>query len=204
MSNGAKGQTLPHMLYCISSLHIQLYGNLATNRLIAQAINSISVIPPTTPYNPNALFSAAVNTHWQSDCCMGFRGGGVKGSELIDTVVIDRVTPWWTAHMAKESLSRYALAPWGMQPNTSYDESLVLYHLSSESTYYTIFCNSVVTGVCCESAATLGSCSLRSGKKSIFSAFASFAAVLNEKLTSRERTLVMYGRETFMRLASSV
>ena len=26
-----------------------------------------------------------------------------------------------------------------MQPNTSYDESLVLYHLSSESTYYTIF-----------------------------------------------------------------
>ena len=46
--------------------------------------------------------------------------------------------------------------------------------------------------------------SLRSGKKSIFSAFASFAAVLNEKLTSRERTLVMYGRETFMRLASSV
>ena len=43
----------------------------------------------------------------------------VKGSELIDTVVIDTVTPWWTAHMAKESLSRYALAPWGMQPNTS-------------------------------------------------------------------------------------
>ena len=41
------------------------------------------------------------------------------GSELIDTVVIDTVTPWWTAHMAKESLSRYALAPWGMQPNTS-------------------------------------------------------------------------------------
>jgi len=33
-----------------------------------------------------------------------------------------------------------------MQPNTSYDESLVLYHLSSESTYYTIFRNSVVTG----------------------------------------------------------
>ena len=33
-----------------------------------------------------------------------------------------------------------------MQPNTSYDESLVLYHLSSGSTYYTIFCNSVVTG----------------------------------------------------------
>jgi len=91
-----------------------------------------------------------------------------------------------------------------MQPNTSYDESLVLYHLSSGSAYYTIFCNSAVTGVCCESAATLGSCSLRSGKKSIFSAFASFAAVLNEKLTSRERTLVMYGRETFMRLASSV
>ena len=33
----------------------------------------------------------------------------------------------------------YALAPWGMQPNTSHDESLVLYHLSSDSTYYTTF-----------------------------------------------------------------
>ena len=31
-----------------------------------------------------------------------------------------------------------------------------------------------------------------------------FAAVLNEKLTSRERTLVTYGRDTFMRRASSV
>ena len=41
----------------------------------------------------------------------------VKGSELIDTVVIDTVTPWWTAHMAKESLSRYAPRAWGMQPN---------------------------------------------------------------------------------------
>ena len=43
--------------------------------------------------------------------------GGIK--ELIDTVVIDTVTPWWTAHMAKESHSRYAPRPWGMQPNTS-------------------------------------------------------------------------------------
>ena len=42
-----------------------------------------------------------------------------KGSELIDTVDIDTVTPWWTALMAKESLSRYAPRPWGMQPNTS-------------------------------------------------------------------------------------
>ena len=72
---------------------------------------------------------------------------GIKGSELIDTVVIDTVTPWWTAHMAKESLSRYALAPWCMQPNTSHDESLVLYHLSSNSAYYTIFRNLEVTGV---------------------------------------------------------
>ena len=39
----------------------------------------------------------------------------------------------------------YALAPWGMQPNTSHDESPVLYHLSSESAYYTIFRNSAVT-----------------------------------------------------------
>ena len=49
--------------------------------------------------------------------------------------------------MVKKSLLRYALAPWGMQPNTSHDESLVLYHLSSDSTYYTIFCNLVVTGL---------------------------------------------------------
>ena len=40
----------------------------------------------------------------------------------------------------------YALAPWGMQPNTSHDESPVLYHLSSDSAYYTIFRNSAVTG----------------------------------------------------------
>ena len=40
-----------------------------------------------------------------------------------------------------------ALAPWGMQPNTSLDESLVLYHLSSDSAYYTIFRNLAVTGV---------------------------------------------------------
>ena len=32
-----------------------------------------------------------------------------------------------------------ALAGWSMQPNTSHDESLVLYHLSSNSAYYTIF-----------------------------------------------------------------
>ena len=32
-----------------------------------------------------------------------------------------------------------------MQPNTSLDDSLVLYHLSSDSVYYTIFVNSVVT-----------------------------------------------------------
>ena len=41
----------------------------------------------------------------------------------------------------------YALAPWGMQPNTSNDESLVLYHLSSDSEYYTIFRNPAVTGL---------------------------------------------------------
>ena len=40
-----------------------------------------------------------------------------------------------------------ARAPWGMQPNTSHDESPVLYHLSSESAYYTIFRNSAVTGL---------------------------------------------------------
>ena len=36
-------------------------------------------------------------------------------------------------------ISRQAFAPWGMQGNTSCDESLVLYHLSSDSAYYTIF-----------------------------------------------------------------
>ena len=34
-----------------------------------------------------------------------------------------------------------------MQPNTSNDESLVLYHLSSDSAYYTIFRNLAVTGL---------------------------------------------------------
>ena len=124
---------------------------------------------------------------------------GSKRSKLIHIVA----TPCLLLHVLL-GYFQYAPRPWGMQPNTSHDESLVLYHLSSGSAYYTIFCNSAVTGVCRESAATLGSRSLRSGKKSIFSAFASFAAVLNEKLTSRERTLVMYGRETFIRLASSV
>lgn len=59
---GAKGQTLPCMLYCISLLHIQLYGNLVTKRLIVQAANSITVIPQTTPYNPNSHFPTATNT----------------------------------------------------------------------------------------------------------------------------------------------
>ena len=100
-----------------------------------------------------------------------------KGAELIDTVVIDTVTPWWTAHMAKESLSRYALAPWGMQPNTS------LAALSPRSTgavsrsclcaYYTIFGNFWVN-----------SCGRRSGMKSILRALASFAAVRKVMLTS--------------------
>lgn len=41
--------------------------------------------------------------------------------------------------MAKESLSRYALARWGMQPNTSRDAFSVSFHQSSDGTYYTIF-----------------------------------------------------------------
>ncbi len=40
--------------------------------------------------------------------------------------------------------------------------------------------------------------------KSIFRAFASFAAVRNEKFTSCRNTFVMYGRDTFIRRASSV
>ena len=52
---------------------------------------------------------------------------GSEGSELIDTVVIDTVTPWWTAHMAKESLSRYAPHPWGMQPNTSLARDVMVF-----------------------------------------------------------------------------
>ena len=93
------------------------------------------------------------------------------------------------------SISCHALAPWGMQPNTSHDESLVLYHLSSDSEYYTIFRNPAVTGEGEKSAAagvSLASCSRKSGKKSIFSALASFAAVRNEKLTSWRSTFEMY------------
>ena len=68
---------------------------------------------------------------------------GVKGSELIDTVVIDTVTPWWTAHMAKESLSRYAPRAWGMQPNTSLAADLprfpwAAFHSCLYTAYYTI------------------------------------------------------------------
>ena len=48
------------------------------------------------------------------------------------------------------------------------------------------------------------SCGRSSGKKSILSASASFAAVRKEKFTSWCSTLVMYGRDTFMRRASSV
>ena len=42
-------------------------------------------------------------------------------------------------------IHRQTLVPWGMQPNTSYDDSLVFHHLSSVSAYYTIFYNSAVT-----------------------------------------------------------
>jgi len=91
-----------------------------------------------------------------------------------------------------------------MQWNTSCDESLVLYHLSSDSVYYTIFVNSAVTNPSGSFSASPASRSLRSGMKSILRAFANFAAVRNEKLTSWRSTLVMYGRETCIRLASSV
>ena len=47
-------------------------------------------------------------------------------------------------------------------------------------------------------------CGRSSGKKSILRALASFAAVRKEKLTSWFSTFVMYGRDTFMRRASSV
>ena len=50
----------------------------------------------------------------------------------------------------------------------------------------------------------LSFCGLREGKKSIFRAFASFAAVRNEKFTSSCSTFVIYGRDTFIRRASSV
>ena len=50
----------------------------------------------------------------------------------------------------------------------------------------------------------LSFCGLREGKKSIFRAFASFAAVRNEKFTSSCSTFVIYGLDTFIRRASSV
>ena len=48
------------------------------------------------------------------------------------------------------------------------------------------------------------SCGLKAGKKSIFRAFANFAAVRNEKFTSSCSTFVMYGLDTFIHRASSV
>ena len=78
--------------------------------------------------------------------------------------------------MVKKSLLRYALAPWGMQPNTS------LWRLIAPTcavfgaclcAYYTIFGNFWVT-----------SRGRRSGKKSILRAVASFAAVRKVMLTS--------------------
>ena len=50
----------------------------------------------------------------------------------------------------------------------------------------------------------LSSCGLREGRKSIFRAFASFAAVRKEKFTSSCNTFVIYGRDTFICRASSV
>ena len=94
------------------------------------------------------------------------------------------------------STPAYALAPWGMQPNTS------PWRMSAATCavlgpclclYYTIFGNFWVT-----------SCGRRSGKKSILRALASFAAVRKEMLTSWCSTFVIYGRETCIRFASSV
>ena len=99
--------------------------------------------------------------------------------------------------MVKKSLLRYALAPWGMQPNTSLaallPRSSWAFHCSCLCAYYTIFGNFWVTF-----------CGRRSGKKSIFRALASFVAVRKVMLTSWWSTFVMYGRDTCMRFASSV
>ena len=84
-----------------------------------------------------------------------------------------------------------------MQPNTSLAALSPRFpwalHCSCLCAYYTIFGNFWVT-----------SRGRRSGKKSILRAVASFAAVRKVMLTSWWSTLVMYGRDTFMRLASSV
>ena len=62
----------------------------------------------------------------------------------------------------------------------------------------------VVSPLCYSPLATWrSSCGRRSGKKSIWRARASFAAVRKEKLTSWWSTFVMYGRDTCMRFASS-
>ena len=82
-----------------------------------------------------------------------------------------------SAPMVKKTLSRYALAPWGMQPNTSLAALLPrfpwAFPCSCLCAYYTIFGNFWVT-----------SRGRRSGKKSIFRAPASFAAVRKVMLTS--------------------
>ena len=100
----------------------------------------------------------------------------------------------------KEVLSRYALAPWGMQPNTSpaalLPRSTGAVSRSCLCAYYTIFGNFWVNSG--------DSCGRSSGKKSILRAVASFAAVRKVMLTSWWSTFVMYGRDTFMRFASSV
>jgi len=48
------------MFYCICLPHIIFTATIPPRpRLIVPANNSITVIPPTTPYNPNSLFTTA-------------------------------------------------------------------------------------------------------------------------------------------------
>ena len=44
---------------------IKSFCSSATHAAPTKANNSITIIPPTTPHNPNSLFSAAANTHRQ-------------------------------------------------------------------------------------------------------------------------------------------
>ena len=82
--------------------------------------------------------------------------------------------------MVKKFFSHSAPRPWGMQPNTSlaanFPHSPWAFPCSYLCVYHTIFGNFWVNF--CDS------CGRRSGKKSIFRAMASFAAVRKVMLTS--------------------
>ena len=86
---------------------------------------------------------------------MGADGGGEEGGPDVDDgppgVCDLGGDTMWSDPMVKKS-SRHALAPWGMQPNTSHaalsPRSTGAVSRSCLCAYYTIFRNLAVTAVC--------------------------------------------------------